>query len=68
MHLASSFKDTAAAHLDIARKAAARGDYQLAVTEYQLSLERDRTLDEARTGLLNAQKHIGQSAAMPGAR
>ena len=56
-----SFKDTAEAHLKLARRAMELKDYTLAVTEYQLVLERDPNLTEARNALLRAQQRASSA-------
>ena len=58
-----SFRDTPEVHVKIGREAMARKDYELAAKEFQFALQRDRMLTEARKGLLEAQKHLGRTAA-----
>ena len=56
-----SFKDTAEAHLKMAQEAMKSGKYELASTEFQLALERNRMLNAARQGILEAQRHLGRT-------
>ena len=62
-HRAASFKDTAEAHLKLARSAMGRKDFSLAATEFRLALDRDRASSEARAGLLAAQRKLGLTGA-----
>ncbi|HZO88203.1 MAG TPA: tetratricopeptide repeat protein [Chthonomonadaceae bacterium] len=58
---AAAYRDTAETHLKLGRAAMAKQNYALAAREFQLALERNRMLAEARQGMLEAQKRLGQS-------
>jgi tetratricopeptide (TPR) repeat protein len=66
LYASVSFKDTAAAHLKLAKEAGARKEFRLAATEYQLALARDPDLAEAREGLAQAQRQAGAASAGSG--
>jgi Flp pilus assembly protein TadD len=51
-----SFRDTAEAHLKLGREAMSEKNYELAVTEFQLALQRDSNLKAAQAGLAQAQR------------
>jgi tetratricopeptide (TPR) repeat protein len=57
-----SYRDTPEVHLKLGREAMARKEYELAAAEFQFALQRKRTLAEARTGLLEAQRKLGRTA------
>lgn len=56
---ASSFRDSAAAHLKLGRAAASRRDFALAIREFELALERDPQLPGARQALDEARRASG---------
>jgi Tfp pilus assembly protein PilF len=56
----ASFLDTAAAHARLARDAMKKRNFTLAVKEFELALERDPNLAEARQGLLEAKKRLSE--------
>lgn len=66
-YAAASFRDTAEVHLKLGNKAMQEKNYALAAIEFQMALERDRNLDAARKGMLEAQKkqNLGAKATAP---
>jgi Flp pilus assembly protein TadD len=67
LYASVAFRDTAAAHVSLARKAMTEGDYTLAATEFSHALERDGSLTEARHGLEEAKRrqHAAGRDRMP---
>jgi tetratricopeptide (TPR) repeat protein len=60
--MAMTFHDSPEAHVKLGREAMARQDYDLAAREFQLALQRNRMLKEARAGLLEVQSKLGRTA------
>jgi tetratricopeptide (TPR) repeat protein len=66
LYQTAAFRDTPQAHVELGRQHLVKGDYKLAATEFQIALERDPGLKEAREGLRTASARLSSPGTRSG--